>query len=198
MRLWLQAKDEQAKAMKKRRAQGRVVSTSATQAIYWAQASIEQVLLGQQHRGRRNHRILEDTEVIPDYVADVVILICAKVWLPPDCAKPPIGMRAKKEKLLPPTMNGGGKTLEEDTLRSWAETPPTFGLRIPPQNKKSPEQGNTRSNLVEETKDTKGENHPNGVRGQLRRDYIIEPKQTPDKLWDWKPETSPQSVLIDC
>ena len=50
---------------------------------------------------------------------------------------------------------------------------------------------------MEETKDAKGEHHPNGVQGQLRRDYIIEPKQTPDKFQDWKPETPPQSVLID-
>ena len=112
MRLWLQAKDEQAKAMKKRRAQGRVVSTSATQAVYWAQASIEQVLLGQQYRGRRNHQILEDTEVVPVRVADVVILIGVEVRLSPSCTKTPTTMGAEEEKFFPPTMNGSGKTLK--------------------------------------------------------------------------------------
>ena len=152
---------------------------------------MKQVLLGQQDCGGWDHRVPEDTEVVPICVTDVVVLVCTEVWLPPDCAKLPIGMRAKKEKLLPPTMNGGGKTLEEDTLRSWAETPPTFGLRVPPQNKKSPEQGNTRSDFMEEAEDTKSEHHPNRVRGQLRWDYVVEPKQTLDKLRDRKPETAP-------
>ena len=106
-------------------------------------------------------------------------------------------MRTKKEKLLPPTMNGGGKTLEEDTLWSWAETPPTFSLRVPPQNKKSPEQGNMRSDFMEEAEDTKSEHHPNRVRSQLRWDYIVKSKKTPDKFWDWEPETPPQGILVD-
>ena len=106
-------------------------------------------------------------------------------------------MGAEEEKLFPPTMNGGRKTLNQGMLWSGTEAPPTLCLRVPSQHEESPEQGNTRYNLVEETKDTKGEHHPNGVRGQLRRDYIIEPKKTPDKLQDWKPETSLESVLID-
>ena len=76
-------------------------------------------------------------------------------------------------------------------LRSRAKTPPTLSVRVPFQHEEGPEQGNTRSNLVEETKDAKGEHHPNGVRGELRQDYIVEPKQTPDKLRNWKPETAP-------
>ena len=112
MRLWLQAKDEQAKAMKKRRAHGRLVSTSATQAVYWAQASIEQVLLGQQHRGRRNHRILEDTEVVPVRVADVVILVGVEVRLSPSCTKTPTTVDTEEEEFVPPTMKGGEKALE--------------------------------------------------------------------------------------
>ena len=67
-------------------------------------------------------------------------------------------------------------------LQSWAKTPPTLSVRVPFQHEEGSEQGNTRSNLMEETKDAKGEHHPNGVRGQLRRDYIVEPKQTLDKL----------------
>ena len=98
------------------------MSTSATQAFHRAQAGVKQVLLGQQDCGGWDHRVPEDTEVVPDCVTNIFIPICTEVWLPPDCAKPPIRMRAKKEKLLPPTMNGGGKTLEEDTLWSWAET----------------------------------------------------------------------------
>ena len=98
--------------MKKRRAKERLVSTSATQAIYWAQANFEQVLLGQQDRGRRNHRILEDTEVIPVHVTDIVILISVEVWLSPNCTKSPTRMGAEEEKIFPPTMDGRGKTLE--------------------------------------------------------------------------------------
>ena len=112
MRLWLRAKEEQAKEMKKRRTQGRVVSTSTTQAVYWAQASTEQVLLGQQHRGRRNHRILEDTEVVPVRVADVVILVGVEVRLSPSCTETPTAVGAEEEEFFPPTMNGGGKSLE--------------------------------------------------------------------------------------
>ena len=90
----------------------RLMSTSATQAVYWAQASTEQVLLGQQHRGRRNLRILEDTEVVPVRVADVVVLLGVEVRLSPSCTKTPTTMGAEEEKFFPPTMNGRGKTLE--------------------------------------------------------------------------------------
>ena len=58
-------------------------------------------------------------------------------------------------------------------------------------------QGDTGSNLVKEIEDIKGEHHPNRVQGQLRQDYIVKPKQTPDKLRDRKPETAPQSILIN-
>ena len=50
---------------------------------------------------------------------------------------------------------------------------------------------------VKEEEDTKGQHYSNGVWSQLRRNYIIEPKQAPDKLRDWKSKTPPQSVLID-
>ena len=98
--------------MKKRRAKERLVSTSASQAVYWARASFEQVLLGQQDRGRRNHRILEDTEVVPVRIADIIVLIGVEVWLLPSCTKTPTRMGAEEEKIFPPTMDGGGKTLE--------------------------------------------------------------------------------------
>ena len=197
MRLWLQAKDEQAKAMKKSWTQGRLVSTSATQAVYWAQASIEQVLLGQQDRGRRNHRILEDTEVVPVRIADIVVLIGVEVWLPPSCTKTPTRMVAEEEKFFPPTMNRGGKTLEQGTLQSWAKAPPTLSMRVSSQHEESPEQRSTRSNPMEETKDTEGQHYSNGIWSQLRRNYIIEPEQAPDKFRDWKSKTPPQSIMID-
>ena len=91
-------------------------------------------------------------------------------------------MGAKEEEFFPPAVNGGGKTLKEDTLRSWAKTPPTLSMQVPSQHEESPEQGNTRFNPVEKTKDAKGKHYPNGIRSQLRRNYIIEPEQTPDKF----------------
>ena len=50
---------------------------------------------------------------------------------------------------------------------------------------------------MEEAKDAKGEHHPNGVRSQLHRDKVVEPKQTLNKLRNREPETPPQKVLID-
>ena len=173
------------------------MSTSAAQALRRAQTGIKQALLGQQNCGSWNHRIPEDTEVVPVHVTDVVVLIGAEVWLSPNCAEPPTRVGAKEEKLLPPTMNGRGKTLKQGALRSWTETPPTFSVRVPSQHEESLEQGNTRSDLVEEAKNTKGECHPNRVRSQLRRDKVVEPKQTQNKLRDRKPETPPQRILID-
>ena len=168
--------------MKKRRTQGRVVSTSATQAVYQAQASAEQILLGQQHRGRRNHRILEDMEVVPVHVADVVVLVGVKVRLSPSCTETPTAVGAEEEEFFPPIMNGGGKALEQDALRAWAKAPPTLSMRVSSQHEESPEQRSTRSNPMEETKDTKGQHYSNGIWSQLRRNYIIEPKQAPDKF----------------
>ena len=132
-----------------------MVSTSATQAIYWAQASNEQVLLRQQHRGCRNHQILEDTEVVPVRVADVVILVGVEVRLSPSCTETPTAVGAEEEEFFPPAMNGGGKALEQGALRAWAKAPPTLSMRVSSQHEESPEQGNTRSNLVEETEDPK-------------------------------------------
>ena len=132
------------------------MSTSATQAVYWAQDSAEQVLLGQQHRRRWNLRILEDTEVVPVHVADVVVPVGVKVRLSPSCIEAPTAMGTEEEELFPPTMNGGGKALEQDALQAWAEAPPALSMRVPSQNKEGPEQRSARSDLAEEAEDAKG------------------------------------------
>ena len=106
-------------------------------------------------------------------------------------------MGAEEEELLPLTMNGGRKTLNQGMLWSKTEAPPTLCLWVPPQHKESSEQGDMRSNLIKETKDSESEHHPNGVRSQLRRDDIVESKQISDKLQNRKLETAPQSILID-
>ena len=142
--------------MKKRKTQGRMASTSATQAVYWAQANTEQVLLGQQHRGRRNLRILEDTEVVPVRVADVVILVGVEVRLSPSCTETPTTVGAEEEELFPPAMNGGGKALEQDALRAWAKAPPTLSMRVSSQHEEGPKQRSTRPNPAKEAEDTKG------------------------------------------
>ena len=132
------------------------MSTSATQAVYWAQASIEQVRLGQQDRGRRNHRILEDTKVVLVHVTDVVILIGVEVRLSPSCTKTPTAVGAEEEEIFPPTMNGGGKALEQDALRAWAKAPPTLSMRVSSQHEEGPKQRGTRPNPTKEVEDTKG------------------------------------------
>ena len=64
-------------------------------------------------------------------------------------------------------------------------------MRVSSQHEEGPEQRSTRPNPVKEAKDTKGQHYPNGVWSQLRRNYIIEPEQAPDKLQDWKSKTPP-------
>ena len=103
-------------------------------------------------------------EVVPVHVADVVVPVGIKVRLSPSCVEAPTAMGTEEEELFPPTMNGGRKTLNQGTLWSGTEALPTLCLRVPPQHEESPEQGDTRSNLIEKTKDNEGEHHPNGVR----------------------------------
>ena len=65
-------------------------------------------------------------------------------------------MGTEEEELFPPTMNGGGKALEQNALRAWAEAPPALSVWVPSQNKEGPEQRSARSDLAEEAEDAKG------------------------------------------